>query len=140
MTTSKADSVDVVRSFYEQGGPAAEPEVLRSIFAEDYVSHTAPPGSAPGPEQAIGLRAFLLSAFTDVGFRVLRIVSEGQFVAVHAVLSGTHTGPLFGVEPTGRTVEVEQMHFIRVDQGKIVEHWGVRDDLGMMRHLQNPAG
>jgi hypothetical protein len=27
------------------------------------------------------------------------------------------------------------MHFVRFEGGKAVEHWGVRDDLGMMRQL-----
>ncbi len=27
------------------------------------------------------------------------------------------------------------MHFVRFRDGKAIEHWGVRDDLGMMKQL-----
>ncbi|HNA99525.1 MAG TPA: ester cyclase [Marmoricola sp.] len=37
--------------------------------------------------------------------------------------------------PTGRRFEAKQMHIIRVANGQIAEHWGVRDDAGMMRQL-----
>jgi predicted ester cyclase len=40
-----------------------------------------------------------------------------------------------GTPPTGRSVRQEHMHFVRFRDGKAVEHWGVRDDLGMMQQL-----
>ena len=52
-----------------------------------------------------------------------------------AGVSGTHAGHGLGIEPTGRRFEAEQMHVIRVADGRIAEHWGVRDDAGMMRQL-----
>jgi predicted ester cyclase len=32
-------------------------------------------------------------------------------------------------------VAVELVHIFRVRDGKIVEHWAVRDDLGLMKQL-----
>jgi hypothetical protein len=40
-----------------------------------------------------------------------------------------------GEPPTGRSVRTNHMHFVRFRDGKAVEHWGVREDLGMMRQL-----
>ena len=42
---------------------------------------------------------------------------------------------LESVKPTGRSFEVMQIHMSRVRNGKTVEHWGARDDLGMLRQL-----
>ena len=50
-------------------------------------------------------------------------------------MSGTHEGPLMGMPPIGRSVRQDHMHFVRFRDGKAVEHWGVREDLGMMRQL-----
>ena len=49
--------------------------------------------------------------------------------------SGTHSGHGLGLEPTGRRFEAEQMHMLRIADGRIAEHWGIRDDAGMMRQL-----
>jgi hypothetical protein len=56
-------------------------------------------------------------------------------VAGRLTMSGTHQGPLMGMPPTGRSVRTNHMHFVRFRDGKAVEHWGARDDLGMMRQL-----
>ncbi len=42
---------------------------------------------------------------------------------------------LVGVEPTGKRFEVSHIHWYTLRDGKIVEHYANRDDLGMMRQL-----
>jgi predicted ester cyclase len=44
-------------------------------------------------------------------------------------------GMLVGVQPTGRTFEVQHLHMYRMLDGKIAEHFANRDDVGMMRQL-----
>jgi predicted ester cyclase len=44
-------------------------------------------------------------------------------------------GMLVGVPPTGRHFEVQHIHMLQVRDGKIVEHFASRDDLGMMQQL-----
>ena len=40
-----------------------------------------------------------------------------------------------GIAPTGRVVRFNEQHFVRISNGKLVEHWGVEDNLGMMQQL-----
>ena len=68
-------------------------------------------------------------------YDLIRVVADGDLVATHTRIHGTHTGHGLGIAPTGRRFEAEQMHVIRVADGRIAEHWGVRDDAGMMRQL-----
>lgn len=49
--------------------------------------------------------------------------------------SGTHTGEIRNVAPTGRRVSVKQTHWYRLTDGKVAENWSVRDDLGMMQQM-----
>ncbi len=42
---------------------------------------------------------------------------------------------MLGIPPTGEHFAAQQSHWIRVADGKIAEHWAVRDGLGMMRQL-----
>src|SRR5918999_247366 len=63
------------------------------------------------------------------------LIVEGETVAGRLTMNGTHDGPLMGMPPTGRQVRQAHMHFVRFRDGKAIEHWGVRDDMGMMRQL-----
>ena len=56
-------------------------------------------------------------------------------VAMRVVTRGTHRGELMGIAATGRSVAVNEQHIVRVTDGKLVEHLGVEDSLGMMQQL-----
>jgi predicted ester cyclase len=48
-----------------------------------------------------------------------------------------------GMPPTGKTIHSAAMQMFRFANGKIVESWAARDDLGILRqlgHLPAPAG
>jgi predicted ester cyclase len=63
------------------------------------------------------------------------MVVTADKIAVRVVMTGTHTGDLFGIAPTGKYVSVNQFQIERIENGKIVEHWRQTDDLGMLRQL-----
>ena len=50
-------------------------------------------------------------------------------------MSGRQTGPLMGREATGREFAVRHIYIWRIADDKIVEHWGSRDDLGLLGQL-----
>jgi predicted ester cyclase len=56
-------------------------------------------------------------------------------VATHWTATGTHTGELMGIAPTGREVKVEGVQFDRVHAGKIVESHGLFDALGLLQQV-----
>jgi predicted ester cyclase len=51
------------------------------------------------------------------------------------VLTGTHQGDLMGVPATGNQVEIETLDIIRIQDGKVAEHWGVTDAMGIMEQI-----
>ncbi len=112
---------------------------LDRFFAPDVISHDMPPGFPQGIE---GVRLFF-SAFRqgmpDVEVRIDEIVAEGDRAAVATMIEGTHTGPLMGVEPTGRRLSVRGFDMVRVEDGRIVEHRGLTDTVGLLRQLSTPA-
>lgn len=40
-----------------------------------------------------------------------------------------NTGSIFGFPPTGKSIEIDVMDVVRFEDGKMVEHWGVPDQL-----------
>jgi predicted ester cyclase len=72
---------------------------------------------------------------SDHRFEVEDAASDGETVALRGTMTGTHEGELEGIAPTGQSVCVTQSHWFRVVDGKVAEHWAVRDDLGMLQQL-----
>ena len=75
------------------------------------------------------------SAFPDWREEIAELVAEGNTVAGRFRCSGTHLGEFLGEAPTGRRMEVEEVFFLRVQDGKFVQFWGLEDSLGRMRQL-----
>jgi predicted ester cyclase len=60
--------------------------------------------------------------FPDVEFKEEWIVAEGDVVVLHWSMTGTQQGQLFGRDPTGRTVKSHGTEFVRIRDGKMIEH------------------
>jgi predicted ester cyclase len=50
-------------------------------------------------------------------------------------MTGTQTDTLFGIPPTGKRVQVNQINIEEIKDGKIAEHWRVTDELSLMKQL-----
>jgi predicted ester cyclase len=48
---------------------------------------------------------------------------------------GTHQGSMMGLPPTGTAISIDVIDVCRFADGKIAEHWGVADRLGMMQQI-----
>jgi predicted ester cyclase len=135
MSTAEAENKALFRRTYEELLNLGNLDVADELVAPEFINHEAPPGRDRGPESMRGLATMLRTAFPDLRFEIEGLVAEGDTVAGRLTMSGTHEGPLMGTPPTGRSVRQEHMHFVRFEEGKAVEHWGVRDDLGMLQQL-----
>jgi steroid delta-isomerase-like uncharacterized protein len=112
---------------------------LDRFFSPDVMSHDMPPGFPQGID---GVRLFFTAfrdGMPDVQVRIDEIVVEGDRAAVATMIEGTHTGALMGVEPTGRRISVRGIDMVRVADGRIVEHRGLTDTVGLLRQLSAPA-
>ena len=116
---------------------AGDDTVLDDLVAADMVNHAA------GPQGREGLRQILRTIDSDLGPTVVEqhhLIGDGDLVAQHLTLRGTHrasTMPLLaGTTASGRSVAWTFIHIWRVVDGKIVEHWACRDDMGLVEQLR----
>jgi predicted ester cyclase len=124
------------RRMYEEGFNQGILDVTDELIAPECINHEAPPGvNNRGPESLRTVITMLRAAFPDLRFAIEELIAEGDIVAGRLTMNGTHQGALMGMPPTGRAVRQNHMHFVRLRDGKAIEHWGVRDDVGMMRQL-----
>src|SRR5919204_1768008 len=119
------------------------------LFAPDVRHHL---GTWPAGEERIvrGKQTLMdnlqdiFTTFPDWKMEIVDLVADGESVVVRCRVSGTHQGKgtkpinggfLVGVEPTGKHFEVQHMHWYKVRDGKITDHFASRDDLGMTQQL-----
>jgi predicted ester cyclase len=75
------------------------------------------------------------SAFPDWHEEIVQLVAEGDTVAGRFTCSGTQRGEFLGEAPTGMRMEVDEVFFLRVEDGKFVDFWALEDSLNRMRQL-----
>jgi steroid delta-isomerase-like uncharacterized protein len=111
-------------------------EVIDELIADNAVDHgELPPGMPPGKE---GVKLFvkaLRSAFPDLKITLGLQVAEGDLVVQQATATGTMKGAFAGMPPSGKKATWEAIHITRIKGDKIVEHWAVQDQLGMLQQL-----
>ena len=77
----------------------------------------------------------LRAAFPDLVLDVHDIIAEGDRVAVHYTLHGTHKGELMGISASGQRVSSDGMVFAQIRDGRVIERWGVQDMLTLLQQI-----
>lgn len=110
--------------------------VADQVFTDDCVIHiTGSPEAIRGPAGFIQMLQGMLAAFPDLHFSMEDHVSAGDRVATRWMATGTHTGPLGPVPPTGKRIRIEGLILDRVVDGRVAERWEQWDQPGMMQQL-----
>ena len=136
-----ADSVQernksIVRRWSEELWGRGSLGVADQIVAPDYVRHDpGDPFPARGPEDVKRIVAMLRGMLPDLNIEVEAMVAEGDLVVCRYTATATDTVGYMGMAPTGKSFRTAAMQMFRIADGKIVESWAVRDDLGVLRQL-----
>ena len=133
---STTENARTIRRIYDELWNARNLGLAEELIAEDATNYDT--GLVPmpfGPEEMIGTVQMVTAAFPDNRHEVEEVITEADTVVLRCTLTGTHEGPFMGIPPTGRKIEVNEIHIYRLEDGKAVEHRAGRDDLGAMRQL-----
>lgn len=141
-TTTRPDRAAALRSIaLMRDGDLAD---FTEVVAQDAVNredHVEPPACrVGGPAGFHATALWLRAAYAELSHAVEHVVAEGDLVVVDTTMSGRHVGPFVTYDeqgavdrvwaPTHRGFAVRQSHWLRVRDGRVTEHWAVRDDLG----------
>jgi steroid delta-isomerase-like uncharacterized protein len=110
-------------------------EALSEVLADDLLTPRIMPGVPPGLEGAKAAHRIMLLGFPDYQTVIDDLIAEKDKVAARITMTGTHTGDFMGIPATGTHVEFSGMYFVRIKEGKIVEHWGEEDGLSLLTQL-----
>jgi len=124
----------LVRRFYAEIDKG-NIDAMDELVAENYLNHHPPfPGLPPG-------RAGLKQVFemfwrsTPGQHEILDQIAEGDKVVTRLRAYGHFAEELGGIPPTGGELDVTATAVHRIENGKLVEHWGEVDSLTQMQQL-----
>jgi predicted ester cyclase len=128
--------VKVIRSLFEEGFSKGNLSVVDETISHDMIEHQRfNPPLPSGPEGTKALIDSLRSMFSDIILTVEDVAVEEDKVWVRVKARGTNNGSIMGKAPTGKKMEIDVFDVCRIKDGKIVEHWGVPDQLGMLEQV-----
>lgn len=129
MTSNEA----IYRRLIEEGFNQGNLAVVDELVAPGAREHQR--GARDGVEGTKDTIKYLRSAFPDFRITIDEVVVSGDMVWARQRGGGTNLGSFAGHPPTGRSGLTDVIDLVRIEDGKIVEHWGVPDQLGMMMTL-----
>jgi steroid delta-isomerase-like uncharacterized protein len=135
LSATEEAAKDVVRRNTELVQGQGDFGLFEELFADDFVDHTPQPETTADKAGVRVLYARLRSAFPDFRPEIHWQTVDGDMVTTFKTYHGTHLGALFGIEPTGRAVQFDTVDVMRVDNGRIAEHWGVADLFSLVHQL-----
>jgi len=116
-------------------------DAFAALFSDKYVNHQVsaaapPPTNIPPKQGSVAFFKARLVGLPDLKVEIEAMVADKDHVAASFVYTGTHSGVYFGVAPTGRKLRFTSCDIFRVQDGLIVEHWGMGDIAGVLAQLK----
>lgn len=106
-------------------------ERIRDLVTDDFVDHGSPVPLPAGPEGYIAILTFVTEVL-QIRYELHDVVAAGDMVAVRATAHGINAVTPIGIEPTMKPYAMQTAHFFRARDGRLCEHWGIRDELDVL--------
>ena len=133
----------IARRLIEEGFNQGNLAVADELISLDLIEHqNFGPDHASGAEGVKAVIGSLRRAFSDFHLAIDDLAVAGDVVWLRMTGTGTNDGSFMGNPPTGRTMRTAVFDALRIENGRVVEHWGVPDRLGTLFQLglaQPPA-
>ena len=136
-SVNQKEIVEVVRQVIEQGFNQGNYTALDELIPDHIQEHQAGlHGDREGFKRDI---QFLRGAFPDLNLTIEEMLLDGDRVWVRSTARGTNLGPFMG-PPTRKQIEITVFDVCRVQNGQVVEHWGVPDRFTLLQQIGRLPG
>jgi predicted ester cyclase len=133
--TTQQRNKQIVNRILFDGFVGGDLSLWDELVAPDFVDKTAAPG-APNDRSAWAAgAAMFMEAFPDRRLEILHQVAEGDLVITHQRTTGTHSGDLMGIAPTGNPIDVRAVNVDQLADGLIVARWSLVDMMAMTTQI-----
>jgi hypothetical protein len=130
---NKATSRRWIEEVFSKGNLAVADEIVAPNHSNS--GPAALPGLPNGPEGGKMIVTFWRTAFPDLHFTIDEQIAESDTVMTRWTATGTQTGELAFMPPTGKSTTVTGVLIDRFENGMIAHTWAIFDQFGMMQQL-----
>ncbi len=124
----------IVRRFIDEIFVQGRKETVDELLADDFVAHTWPSTGHPKDDLKAAIDR-TSKGLADPRFTIDDLIAEGDQVAARLTTGATQVGEFMGLPPSGKSYTIEEIHWFRLRDGKVVEHWHQMDQMGLMKQL-----
>jgi steroid delta-isomerase-like uncharacterized protein len=128
----------IAEKFFESVWNKGDFRVLDTLISPDAIDHSNVGGKPKMEKGSASFRAIVSmfrSAMPDIQLTIDDEVYAGDKVVHRWTLTGTDTGGVMGMPPSGKKLTFTGTTIVRMDDGKIVERWANVDELGLLQQL-----
>jgi predicted ester cyclase len=134
MTTTQSTNVDAALRSLElicsgDAGPAVD-----DVIHPDFVNHR-PGAPRGGPDGFRDVVRWLAAAFAEISITPEDVIACDDKVVARTRFKALHVGPFKGIPPTNRTIEFDQIHIWRMQDGLVAENWACADEVSGLRQM-----
>jgi len=130
---SAEENEAVFRRVIEEGFNKGDLAALDDCFPPEYVEHQFDLPSTL--EELKDTIRYLRDTFAPFSLTIEEMVADGDKVWARMTCRGTDSKGLMGRPATGKSYVITVFDEVRLENGKIVEHWGVPDRFHQMIQL-----
>jgi predicted ester cyclase len=131
MTTA---NVALVRALISDFLNGHRPGLAPRFFTEDFW-WTGSPGTIEGRDAYQSAVAGFWAGLPDVTAAEEHIIDAAGTVVARLTVTGTNTGELWGVPPTGRRVSWPALMIYQIRDGKVAKQWAAEDLAAILTQL-----
>ena len=130
---TRDDPAAIARRDYQALWNARRYETATELFHPDFAQDAAP-GTRTAADKLATIREFHTS-FPDFHITIDDLIASGDRVAARLTVTGTDTGGVHGLPPTGKPMRAWAVEHLGIRDGKIASNWVGADWLGLLIQL-----
>ena len=139
VSSHQIDQVRALHALWNSG----DLENIPAIYHPDFIAHWPASSETParrGHDGVVYGIERIRTAFPDWTETVQDLIGQDNKVVTRYVSTGTHAGEFWGLAPTQRRIEIEEVSIYRFCDGLIIEQWCLCDELARLRQLGVQVG
>lgn len=128
---------EVVKRFNKEVIEEGNRASFEALMDTRFINHSAPPGTANDAESMWNtFQHILRPALSDLQVQIHDQLCEGEKVTTRKSITGKHTGSLLGIAATGKSISIDVIDIVHVQDGRYLEHWGINTLSAVLAQLR----